>query len=217
MTDSVKNTIEALQRNLMDAMYAENSAEAVELVKKIISKGSVVGTGGSQTLIQTGIIRFLQNGDFEFLNRAKPGLKKEETEEILARSLTADVFLCSANAITENGELFNVDGLGNRISAICYGPKKVIVVAGVNKIVKNIEQAITRLRTEAAPKNAARLGCATPCNHTGICFAGENADINSVCDGCLSDDRICCNYLISGRQRIKNRISVIICNENLGY
>ena len=111
----------------------------------------------------------------------------------------------SSNAITENGELYNVDGNGNRVAALVWGPKSVIVVAGYNKIVKDIDEAKTRVREIAAPSNAARLGCDTPCTKTGHCM------------DCSSSKRICATTVITGRQRVENRIKVILVGEELGY
>ena len=134
----------------------------------------------------------------------------------MGKALTADVFLSSSNAVTENGELYNVDGRGNRIAAFCFGPKNVIVIVGANKIVPDIDAAAERVKKIAAPKNTVRLSCKTPCAKTGECISLKNEN-PELCDGCLTDERICSSYLISGRQRVKDRIKVIICKESLGY
>ena len=117
---------------------------------------------------------------------------------------------------TENGELYNVDGNSNRVACIAYGPESVIVVAGVNKIVENLDKAIERVKTICAPLNTKRLDCQTFCNTKGSCVSLES-DKSYMCDGCGSDARICCNYLVSARQRKKDRIKVILINEKLGY
>ena len=122
----------------------------------------------------------------------------------------------STNALTENGELYNVDGNSNRVAALLYGPKSVIVVCGINKIVKNIDEAIKRVKTIAAPQNTIRLGIETPCGKTGKCVSlrKENPEL---CDGCHGDTRICCNYVVSAQQRHIDRIKVIIIGEEYGY
>ena len=122
----------------------------------------------------------------------------------------------SSNAVTENGELYNVDGNSNRVSALLYGPSSVIVVIGVNKIVKNIDEAVRRVKVCAAPKNTVRLSCETPCSKTGECVSLLRED-SKMPDGCRCDGRICCNYVVCAQQRHKNRIKVVIVNEQLGY
>ena len=128
------------------------------------------------------------------------------------RALGADAYITSSNAITEDGRLFNVDGNGNRIAALCFGPKSVIVIAGKNKIVKTIEEAQLRVKTVAAPKNCQRLSCNTYCSKTGSCAAKDEPF-----GGCDSKDRICSTYVVTSYQRNAGRIKVIIVDENLGY
>ena len=139
-----------------------------------------------------------------------------DPREAYLKAFSADAYFCSSNAVTENGELYNVDGNSNRIAAISYGPKSVIMIVGYNKIVKNIDEAIKRVKTICAPKNCERLDINSYCNSKGECksYLIENPEI---CDGCSSDTRICCNYLISSRQRHKDRIKVILVPEILGY
>ena len=118
--------------------------------------------------------------------------------------------------MTENGELYNVDGNSNRVAAIVFGPKSVICVCGVNKLVKNIDEAIRRVKTKAAPPNTVRLGIETPCAKTGACISLKQEDPD-MCAGCHGDGRICCNYVVSAQQRHINRIKVIIIGEEYGY
>ena len=136
------------------------------------------------------------------------------------KSITEDLarrdFTMNAIGITENGELYNVDGNSNRVACIVYGPRQVIMVVGVNKIVKNIDEAVMRVKTNCAPKNTKRLDCQTPCNKTGECISLMQ-DNSEICAGCGSDGRVCCNYVITARQRHKDRIKVIIVNEDLGF
>lgn len=212
----IEKTMAALRRNNMQAFFANNAAEAKELVASMLKKGCTVTHGGSVTLEQTGITGLVSNGDYNYLDRGAPGITREQKEEIYRKSFFADVYLTSANAITENGELYNVDGNSNRIAAIAYGPESVIVVAGCNKIVPDIRAAVNRVKTAAAPKNTVRLSCETPCAATGECISLKKED-SVACDGCRSEGRICCNYLVSAQQRKKDRIKVIIVGEELGY
>jgi hypothetical protein len=118
--------------------------------------------------------------------------------------------------VTENGELYNVDGNSNRVACIVYGPKQVVMIVGVNKIVKDINEAIQRVKTTSAPPNTVRLGLDTPCSKLGKCVSLLK-DNSLICDGCQSPSRVCCNYVVSAKQRHKDRIKIIIVNENLGY
>ena len=213
--ENFNNVLEALKKNNMDPYFVEDEKAAVDLAFSMIEKGSTVGVGGSVTLNQLGVLDILRNGDYNFLDRYAT-TDREEIEGIFHKTLLADTYLCSANAITENGELYNVDGTNNRVAALLYGPKSVIVIAGVNKIVKNLEEAVLRVKTIAAPLNCKRLNKKTYCAEKGICQA-LCAESQGIADGCLSPDRICRNYVISGPQVQKNRIKVILVNKNLGY
>ena len=161
-------------------------------------------------------MELLRSGDYEYLDRSAPGLSRDEVEEIYRRSFFSDVYLMSANAITENGELYNVDGNSNRVAALLYGPRRVIVIAGINKIVPDLPAAIARVKTIAAPKNCVRLSCDTPCFHTGECISLSRPD-SLMADGCDSNDRVCCNYVVTTKQRKPGRIHVLLVNETLGF
>ena len=214
--EKINSTMEALRKNNMQAYYVENSAKAKELVQSLMEKGSTVTHGGSMTLKQTGINELLKSGDYNYLDRSAEGLTREQVEEIYRKSFFADTYLTSANAVTEKGELYNVDGNSNRVAAILYGPKSVIVVVGVNKIVPDIRAAVERVKKVAAPKNTVRLSCKTPCAATGECISLKQPD-SVACDGCKSEGRVCCNYVVSAQQRKKDRIKLIIVGEELGY
>ena len=214
--ESVNKTINALKHNNMDAYFCETSADALEMAKTFVKKGDTVSNGGSVTLSQCGITEFLSNGDYNYLDRTVEGLTREDIEKIYRKTFMANVFFTSANAITENGELYNVDGNSNRVAAILYGPESVVVIAGYNKIVPNINSAIERVKKVAAPKNTVRLNCKTYCAKKGECVSLSN-DNSFLCDGCNSEQRVCCNYVVSAHQRKKNRIKVIIVGEELGY
>lgn len=211
---NIEKTLENLRRNNMDAYFAETGSEAVELAFSLIEKGATVGVGGSVTLNQLGILNILRSGDYNFLDRYAI-TERSKFEDIFRQSLLADVYMTSSNAITEDGELYNVDGTNNRVAAILYGPKSVIVIAGVNKVVANLFEAQKRVKTVAAPLNCKRLNKKTYCAEKGIC-AALDSECN-MADGCSSSDRICRNYVISGPQAQKGRIKVILVNEELGY
>ena len=216
MEQYIEKTMAALNKNNMQAVYVEKKEDILNAVKEFLPKGSTVAVGGSVTLNESGVLDLLRNGDYTFLDRYAPNLNPEQINEVFKKSFGADVFLMSSNAITENGELYNVDGLSNRVSALLFGPKSVIVVAGKNKIVKDIDQAILRVKTIAAPLNAKRLNCETDCAKMGKCVSADNPNA-VMTDGCGSERRICRNYVVSAAQRNNNRIKVIICGEDLGY
>ncbi len=211
---NIEKTLENLEKNNYKPYFAENKSEAVELIKTLISKGESVSHGGSETLKECGIIDLIKNGDYDYIDRS--GLEGEELRQAYIRAFGCDTFFTSSNAVTENGELYNVDGNSNRVACIVYGPKQVIMVVGVNKIVENIDDAIKRVKEKAAPANTKRLSCKTPCSVTGKCIS-LNKKNPFICDGCESEQRICCSYVVSAKQRHKDRIKVIIVNEKLGY
>lgn len=213
--ERIEKTMEALRKNNMDAYYAETAAEARALALSLIPVGALCASGGSMTLSETGIIDALKSGDYRYIDRGAAGLTPEERETAMIRAMTADFYLSSTNAVTEEGTLYNVDGNSNRVSAMLYGPKNVIVVAGINKLVKNLDEAILRVKTVAAPENCKRLGCDTYCFRTGECVS--LCSDGGMADGCASDARICCNYVVMARQRHKSRMKVILVGETLGY
>ncbi|HNX14547.1 MAG TPA: lactate utilization protein [Oscillospiraceae bacterium] len=210
----IEKVIAALGKNNMQGYYAKDRNEVLEIAKSLLSEGDTVASGGSVTLDECGIIALLRSGKYNYLDRAVPGLSKEQIREVYVKTFDADVFLCSANAITLDGKLYNVDGNSNRTAALLYGPKSVVVVAGYNKIVPDIEAAAKRVKTMAAPCNCMRLNCETFCHEKGVCMEADNDEFGS---GCSSDGRICCNYVISAKQRHKDRTKVILVGEELGY
>ncbi len=210
----MEKTKKALESNNMQVFIADSKEQVPEIVKSLISKDNLIGSGGSVSLVQSGIIDMLRNEGYNFLDRAD--FTPETINDFYIRCFSTDVYFTSANAITENGELYNVDGNSNRIAAIAFGPKSVIVVAGCNKLVKHLDDAVKRVKTIAAPANTVRLSCNTFCHEKGECAAlAGNCD--GMTSGCKSEDRICCNYLVSAQQRHKNRIKVILVAEELGY
>lgn len=213
MEERIKKTIANLQKNNMQATYAPTKEKAVEIALSLLHEGDTVAVGGSVTLQETGMLQELRSGKYRFLDRYAPGLTPEEREEIYRSSMSTDAFFCSSNAVTENGELYNVDGHCNRIAAIAFGPKKVIMLVGINKIVPNMDAAIRRVKTIAAPKNTVRLSCNTYCAQAGQCM-GLNGEMT---DGCHASGRICCSYLVSAYQQVADRIHVILIGEQCGY
>lgn len=201
----INRTIEALKKNNMNGYYAKNRDEVIELIKSIVSEGSKVAVGGSETLSELGVLEHLRSGRYDFLDRYKEGLTPEEIVEVFKQSFLVDAYFSGCNAVTENGELYNVDGNGNRVAAMLYGPDKVIVVCGVNKIVKDVDEAIKRNRAISAPMNVRRLNKKTPCAKVGYCM------------DCNSPERVCNEYTLIKKQRLPERMHVIFLNENIGY
>ncbi len=196
---------EALRRNQMAAHFAATPEAARALALSLIPAGASVGLGGSMTLEEIGLVAAVRGGDYRLLDRYRPGLTDAELRDIFRANFSADVFLTSTNALTASGELVNKDGRGTRMAAVVYGPDRVIVVAGRNKLVADIPAALERIETVAAPRNSARLKMNTPCVQTGRCM------------DCRSTGRICCHTVISGFQRVKDRIQVILVDADLGY
>lgn len=207
---------ENLRKNSMEAYIAEDKAEAKAIVESLLKDGMSVATGGSVTLSECGITELLTSGRYNFIDRSK-GKTPEEIKKLYGEQYSTDTYLCSSNAITEDGVLYNVDGNSNRVSMIAFGPSSVIIVAGYNKIVKDLEEAILRVKTIAAPKNTVRLGIDTYCSKCGECISISQGKGEEMSAGCESDFRICCSYLISGKQRHKGRIKVVLVGEELGY
>lgn len=201
----VERTLKSLEKNKFDARYAETSQDAVRMVAELLPQNALVSFGGSMTLKETSVMDTLHQLPIRLLDRNMPGLTPEQVKEIYRGAFSSDFYLCSTNAVTENGELYNIDGNSNRVAAMLYGPDRVIVVAGVNKIVVDLEEAEQRLKRVAAPANATRLSCATPCVQTG------------KCENCRTDSRICCNTVIMSQQRQPGRVTVILVGESLGY
>ena len=213
----LKKVLTALEENCMTGEIWERREDVISAVAKHLKDGDVIASGGSVTLAECGVIDFVKSGPYKYLDRATPGLTREQIEDLVFRgAFTSDVYLMSSNAITERGELYNVDGNSNRVAALLYGPKKVIIVAGQNKIVRDLNEAAVRVKTKAAPPNCVRLDCKTYCNEAGACVSLKNEDA-FLCDGCGSDARICCNYVVSAKQRHKGRIHVILVKEDLGF
>lgn len=212
----ISKTMDNLKKNNMQVHYVESKVEVVSKISELITEGETVAVGGSMSLFESDIFRLLRSGKYKFLDRYQEGLSREDMEKIFVDSLSVDSYISSTNALTENGELYNVDGNGNRVAAILYGPKSVILVVGYNKIVKNIDEAVKRVKTTAAPANATRLLCETYCREKGECMSLASGN-DDMAGGCKTPARICCDYVVSAYQRKKDRIKVIIVGEELGY
>lgn len=197
--------VKALQKNNFNAVYLNKAEEASEYILNNIKKGDKVGFGGSDTIKYLDLQEKMQAMGTEILDHNSPGLTADEKLNIRRAQLICDVFLCSSNAVTLNGELVNVDGTGNRVAAMTFGPKKVIVVVGVNKICKDEEAAFERIKMYAAPLNTKRLEINTPCCETGHCM------------DCKNDKRICRIYSVLKRKPSLTDLTVLVVGEDLGY
>lgn len=213
MNETIQKVMDNLRKNRIAVEYVNSKEDVLPLVKTLLPQGCTVATGGSRSLVETGVMDLLKSGDYRYLDRMAPELTPEQRQQVTLDGGQADVYLCSSNAVTEQGELYNVDGNCNRVSAITFGPKQVIMVVGVNKIVPDLNAAIARVKTVAAPLNTKRLNCDTYCNKAGVCMGLGGG----MTDGCSSPSRICCNYVVSGQQRVPDRIRVILVGESLGF
>lgn len=150
----IERTINNLRKRNMAGFFVKDDVELKGLLKELIDENSVVGVGDSMTLFETGAIDFLRKGNYTFLDKYREGITSEEKKQIYIQNFSADTFMCSTNALTEDGELYNIDGNGSRVAPMIYGPKQVILVTGINKIVRNIEEAEKRVRNYSAPIDA---------------------------------------------------------------
>lgn len=199
-----KRVVKALESRNMEAYYVKTKEEALEKALELIPEGSSVSWGGTMSAQEIGLTSALYEGNYEVYDREKVETR-EEKEEIAHRALNCDFFIGSTNAISEDGILVNVDGNANRVAAFAYGPKNVLLIVGMNKVVKTEADAMSRARNEAAPINAQRFGIDTPCVKNGSCF------------NCKSAQCICCQILITRFSRVPKRTKVILVDENLGF
>ncbi len=204
-SDMVQRTIQNLNRNNMAGYYVHSVAQLHEMIQSFIGKGETVGCGDSLTLEQTGVLDLMRGQDYLFLDKHKPGLSHEEKREIYLQNFRADTFLTGINAVTTDGKLFNIDGNGSRVAPILYGPKQVIAVMGINKIVASVDEAILRARQVAAPLDARRLEKDTPCTKLNRCI------------DCHHPQRICNDFVLITGQFEKGRIKVIFIEGDYGF
>lgn len=214
LENQIRQVISALEKNNMKGYYAPTREDALSIARSLLNPGDTVAFGGSVTLKECGVLEMLRGGDYRLLDRGAPGLTPEQVREVFLQSFGADAYFCSSNAVTMDGRLYNVDGNSNRVAAICFGPKSVIMIVGCQKLVTDLDAAAQRVRSVTAPANCVRLDCTTPCREAGSCCRLEDGEVGQ---GCNSDRRICCNFVVSGKQRVKDRIKVIIVGEPLGY
>ena len=175
-----EHVIKQMERRHFNAYYCSTKEEALTKALSIIEKGSVIASGGSATLGEVGLLDYI-------------------------KAILSDYYLMSTNAFTIDGQLVNIDGNGNRVSALCYGPKHVVIITGMNKLVPSVDAAYKRIRQDACPPNCVRLGLTNPCSKTGIC--GE----------CMSASSICDLFVTTRMSRYPDRIHVIMVGEELGY
>lgn len=204
MEIEMKQCQNALKQRGFHVEVAENQEALLAMVQAHIQDGDHVSDGGSQTLIETGIIELLRKRKIKFRSHSDRTMTRAESDQEARNAFFSDVFLMSANAITLQGEIINVDGHGNRVSAMIFGPKKVLIIAGYNKIVADEHAANTRIQTIAAPTNCIRLNRQTPCS------------IKGKCQDCYGSDRICSSYVKLSYDN-EQRIHVILVKESLGY
>lgn len=195
-----QTVIKGLQSRNMTGYYAEDKEAALKQALELIEENSTISMGGCTSAHEIGLVQALQEGNYQYLDRSKM-----EPREGLLAAYDSDVFLSSANAMTSDGILVNIDGNSNRVSCIAQGPKKVIFIVGMNKVCDDLDSAMKRARNVAAPINAQRFEVKTPCKETGKCF------------DCKSPDTICCQFLITRYSRHTGRIHVILVNDNLGF
>jgi len=199
----VQRTLAALEKNGFQTFFASTKDEALDKVLSLIPSNASVGIGGSVTLREINLIEALTaRGNTVFEHWSQP---EENVTDIMRKQLTSDVFVSSSNAVTEDGKLVNIDKAGNRVAAMIFGPKRVVLVIGTNKIVKDLKEGIRRIRNVAAPMNARRRGDKTPCTATGICT------------NCETPDRVCRVITIMEKKPGRTDITVILVEKELGF
>ncbi|MCD8090878.1 MAG: lactate utilization protein [Clostridiales bacterium] len=196
--------IKGLNKRNMEGHYVATKEEALKIALEIIPEGASISWGGSESIKEVGIVDAVRGGNYTVFDRDSAKSPEERTE-IMKKGMFADYYLGSSNAVTFDGELVNIDGMGGRVAAYIWGPENVLLFVSVNKAVSTVEEGISRVRNCAAPPNAERLNLNTPCRTTG------------TCGNCLSADTICSQIVITRYSKIKNRIKVILIGEELGY
>lgn len=203
MTEKLLSTADALKKHGFTVYTCQNAAEATEKALSLLSPDCSITWGGSMTIRDIGLTEAVKKGPYKVYDRDQ--VPPAERGAFVKEHFFSDWYFMSANAVTEDGTLLNLDGLGNRVASLIFGPDKVLVVVGVNKIATDINEAYRRVREVAAPMNAGRFDIGTPCKKTGKC-----AD-------CLSPDTICCSMVYTRYCKVPGRITVILVDESLGY
>lgn len=196
--------IEKFNKRGIEGYYCDNGEEALLMAKRFLTPGCSISWGGSQTIEEIGLLSELHNSDYILYDRSTAHTP-EEKSLMYSKIVTSDYYFMSSNAITLDGQLVNIDGAGNRVACLITGPKNVIIIAGMNKIVTDVNTGIERVRNMASPPNTVRLDLDTPCAELGRCT------------NCLVEDCICCEIVITRKSRIPGRIKVILVGEVLGY
>lgn len=196
--------IERFNKRGIEGYYCENKEEALAMAKRFLTPGCSISWGGSETLKEIGLIEDLEASDYILYDRHS-AKTPEESRQLYGKIVTCDFYFMSSNAITLDGQLVNIDGKGNRVACLIDGPKNVIIIAGMNKIVTDVDTGVERVRNMASPPNNIRLQNNTPCARLGRCA------------NCLVDECICCQIVITRKSKIPGRIKVILVGEELGY
>ena len=206
MRDSLRGEqlVKALKSRNMEAYLVDTKEDALKKALELIPEGSSIGWGGSASIEEIGLKSAVKNGNYAVIDREQSS-SKEEAEKLMRAIFFCDYFLASSNAVSEDGILVNIDGNSNRVAALCYGPKHVVMIIGMNKVVKSVEDAMSRARNTAAPLNAQRFDIDTPCKKTGCCY------------DCKKPDTVCCQILITRYSSHVGRIKVILVEEDLGF
>ncbi|ROR23618.1 YkgG family uncharacterized protein [Mobilisporobacter senegalensis] len=205
MVQIIEKVINNLKVNNMNGYYLSNKEELIFLLKGLIPENSSVGCGDSVTLEELGIFEYLRAANIDFYDKYKEGLTREQKREIYLKNFQVDIFISGCNAVTTQGDIINIDGNGSRVAPMIYGPSKVILIIGTNKITQSEEEGLQRVRQIAAPLDAKRLMKKTPCVKLDKCI------------NCKSKDRICNSFVKISRQFDSNRIHVIIVEGSYGY
>lgn len=215
---AIARTIEKLRKNNMEAVFLPTAQDVVPMLRTMLEEGESIALGGSVTLAESGVVKLVRSGPYRLIDRYEANLTPAQIHQRFVESFSADVLLSSVNAITEHGELYCVDGTSNRVAALLFGPKRVIIVAGWQKIVPNLRDAVERVKNIAGPANAMRLGRDTPCVRTGRCVAPicDERNLMAIPTG-TCDTGICSNMVVLGRQSKPGRTTVLIVGEELGY
>ena len=201
-----EKVIQAMKKRNFEAFYCPTKEDALNKAISLIEKGSVVGSGGSATIKEIGLLSYIMShsDDYTYVDRSQ-AKNEQEAREYHAKNVLSDYYLMSSNAFTADGQLVNIDGNGNRVSCLCFGPKHVIIVMSMNKMCATVEDAYRRVRQDACPPNAVRLNLDTPCATTGFCAE------------CTSNSSICASFVTTRMSRYPDRIKVILVGEPLGF
>ena len=204
-TQQIELFFKNLQSRKITGHYFEDTPALLSWLASEISPGAIIGLGDSETLTQTGVLDFLRQPQFQLLDKYRPSITREEKQQLYQQNFSADCFFLGANALSQTGEIVQIDGNGSRVAPMIYGPKKVYVIAGINKLCPSLEDAQTRARQTAGPLDAKRLGKTTPCVTLLKCI------------DCRHPERICNSFVTLSSQFDPDRVTLCLINKNLGY